>query len=100
MRFSVVVGLLITGPIDSLEGALDEVMDELVKLNAIDPSISAELDKAQVEVSLALDADTLAEAATAGLGTVRTALHAAELHTPIWPVFGDRLSVVAELVNA
>ena len=103
MKFSVVVGLRITGPLDSLdgalEGALDRVMDELVQLGTIDPSVSVELDKALVEVSVVVDAETPEEAVKAGAGTVRTALHAAKLHTPSWPAFRDR-SVEAELVDA
>jgi hypothetical protein len=99
MMFSVGVGLLIVGPLDSLDGALDRVMDELVKLGTVDPSVSAELDKALVEVSLAIDAETPEDAVAAGAGTVRAALHAAELHTRNWPVFRHR-SVEAELVDA
>ena len=100
MKFSVVVGMQIAGPLDKLEGALDRVMEELVRLNTVDPSISLDLDKdQQVEVSLVVDADTPEEGVALGASTVRTALHAAEWHTLGWPTFNPR-SVGAEMVDA
>jgi hypothetical protein len=101
MRFTVVVGLRFSDPFeaDDLEAPLDHVMDELVRLNAVDPSISVDLDKdVQVKISVGATADSHEDAIAEGLGTIRTALHAAEWHTPGWPTLPR--SVGAELVDA
>jgi hypothetical protein len=99
MRYSFAIGMQISGQRDDLERALDRVMDELVRLNAVDPSISATIDEGQVEISVVVDADAPDAAVVVGASTVRTALHAAEWHTPTWPAFSP-LSVGARLVDA
>jgi hypothetical protein len=99
MRYSFSIGMRISGQPDDLERALDRVMDELVRLNAVDPSISATIDEGEVEISVVVDADTPDAAVVEGASTVRTALHAAEWHTPTWPAFNAR-SVGARLVDA
>ncbi len=52
MRYSFAIGMRISGQRDDLERALDRVMDELVRLNAADPSISATIDEGEVEISV------------------------------------------------
>ena len=99
MRYSFAIGMQISWQRDDLERALDRVMDELVRLNAADPSISATIDDAQVEIAVVVDADSPDAAVAAGASMVRTALHAAEWHTPTWPAFSP-WSVGARLVDA
>ncbi len=99
MRYSFAIGMRISGQRDDLERALDRVMDELVRLNAADPSISATIDEGEVEISVVVDAVSPDAAVAAGASVVRTALHAAEWHTPTWPAFSPR-SVGARLVDA
>ena len=74
-------------------------MDELVKLHAADPSVGGTLPDGDVELSLAVEADTLEEATGSAFGTIRTAIHAASGGTPGWPEFRGE-GVRAQLVDA
>jgi hypothetical protein len=101
MKFMVVVGLRFSFPLsaDDLVAPLDLVMDELVRLDTVDPSISVNLDDdVQVEISVGAKADSYEDAIAEGLSTVRAALHAAKWETPGWPTHPR--SVGAELVDA
>jgi hypothetical protein len=74
-----------TSDTDQLDAHLDQVMEELLRLGAADPSINATLATGAVEVSIAVDAPTFEKAAETGLATLRTAVHAAGGATPDWP---------------
>jgi hypothetical protein len=73
-------------PEEIAEAALDSVMEHLVDLNAIDPSISLTSAAGDIEVTVAVQAEAPDEANQTGSGIIRTALHAAEIHTPGWTV--------------
>lgn len=99
MLFSITVQIRFDGDLSSLEKQLDAVMEELVKLNVIDPSIGATLSDGTIEVSLGAEGDTLEAALQSAFGDIRTAIHAAEGATPNWPqVTGE--GVTAQLVDA
>ena len=78
--------------LDGLEQMLDGVMEELLKLEATDPSISGTLPDGDIEFSLAVEAETLEEALLSAFGTIRTAIHAAEGATAGWPEFRAKAS--------
>lgn len=73
---------------DEAEAALDDVMDHLVDLGAVDPAVSlASGPEHVVEISVTvLDAEDPGEANVKGGGIIRTALHAAGAHTPGWEI--------------
>ena len=87
MRLGVGISGLVVGAggPDALDAHLDRVMDELEKLGADSPSIDATLAKGTVEISIVVDASSWEEATQKGLGTLRTAIHAAGGGTPDWP---------------
>jgi hypothetical protein len=99
MRFNVTVQVRFTGNLDGLEQALDRVMEELVKLNVTDPSIGGTLSDGDIEISLAVEAETLEQATMSTFGTIRTAIHAAEGATAGWPEFRGE-GVTAQLADA
>ena len=99
MLFNVAIQVRFTGDLSGLEKLLDAVMDELVKLHATDPSIGGALPDGDVELSLAVEAETLEEATGSAFGTIRTAIHAAGGGTPGWPEFRGE-GVRAQLVDA
>jgi hypothetical protein len=99
MLFNVAIQVRFTGDLSGLEKLLDAVMDELVKLHATDPSIGGTLPDGDVELSLAVEAETLEEATGSAFGTIRTAIHAAGGGTPGWPEFRGE-GVRAQLVDA
>lgn len=77
----------------TLEGEIDSVMDQLLLLEQADPRLSdaaLALDLAQhhVEISLAIEAETVDEGVQQAMGAIRTAIHAAGGRTPEWSV-GD-----------
>jgi hypothetical protein len=61
---------------------LDRVMEELVRLQATDPSIGGTLPDGEIGFSLGVEAETLEKAILSAFGTLRTAIHAAEGATP------------------
>jgi hypothetical protein len=99
MRFNITVQVGFSGNLDGLEQMLDGVMEELLKLEATDPSIGGTLPDGDIEFSLAVEADTLEEALLGAFGTIRTALHAAEGATAGWPEFRGE-GVTAQLADA
>lgn len=72
-------------PASVLEAHFDQVMDELLKLNAVDPSIDASLAAATVTFSVVVEAVNPIAAVEEASGVVRTAVHAAGGGTPDWP---------------
>ena len=99
MLFNVAVQVRFIGDLSELETLLDAVMEELVKLDVTDPSIGGTLSDGDVELSLAVEAETLENATANVFGTIRTAIHAAGGGTPGWPEFRGE-AVTAQLVHA
>lgn len=82
------------GPIlspEGLEADLDRIMEELLKLEAEDATVSATLATGQVEIAVAVEADSFETALEKGNGLIRSAIHAAGGFTPDWSI--DWLSV-------
>lgn len=98
MLFNVAVQVRFIGDLSELETLLDAVMDELVKLDVTDPSIGGTLSDGDVELTLAVEAETLENATANVFGTIRTAIHAAGGGTPGWPEFRGE-AVKAQLVG-
>ena len=82
------------------EGFFDRVMEELLRLDAVDDStISASLVKKAVTIMVTIDAPSPEGAAAIDMSSTRAAFHAAGAATPDWPLF-DELSIGAgELVG-
>lgn len=73
-------------PPDTIEACLDDVMEELLRLGALDPAVGATLATREVEVSVVVEAPSLDEAVKVGSATIRSAIHCAGGHTPGWDV--------------
>jgi hypothetical protein len=99
MLFNVVVQVRFIGDLSELEKLLDVVMEELVKLDVTDPSIGGTLSDGNIELTLAVEAETLEKATASAFGTIRTAIHAAGGGTPGWPEFRGE-GVTAQRVDA
>jgi hypothetical protein len=70
----------------------DRVMDALCDLaeadsGIVDPDISARLADRSLSIQIGIEADSFKDALRLFSANVRTALHAAECHTPGWPAF-------------
>ena len=89
------------GAPSDLEGFLDRVLEELLRLDAVeDSTISASLAKKTVTIMVTIDAPSPEGAAAIGMSATRAAFHAAGAATPDWPLF-DELSIGAgELIGA
>jgi hypothetical protein len=86
MRSCFTASLRMIGPDpDHLEAALDRVMEELVRLGVEDPAIGGKLSSGEVEISITVEAESYEQAVSKAMGTIRTAIHAAEVSTPGWP---------------
>jgi hypothetical protein len=99
MLFNVAVQVRFIGDLSELEKLLDVVMEELVKLDVTDPSIGGTLSDGDIELTLAVEAETLEKATANAFGTIRTAIHAAGGGTPGWPEFRGE-GVTAQRVDA
>jgi hypothetical protein len=99
MLFIVAVQVRFIGDLSDLEKLLDVVMEELVKLDVTDPSIGGTLSDGDIELTLAVEAETLEKATASAFGTIRTAIHAAGGGTPGWPEFRGE-GVTAQRVDA
>ena len=99
MLFNVAVQVRFIGDLSELEKLLDVVMEELVKLDVTDPSIGGTLSDGDIELTLAVEAETLEKATASAFGTIRTAVHAAGGGTPGWPEFRGE-GVTAQRVDA
>jgi hypothetical protein len=90
---------------EAFEALLDEVMDELLKLDVVDPDMGATLSSGQVRLGVVVDAQDFAKAHKVGSGQIRSALHAANVATPGWSMEPIRWLIEAqeerrELVDA
>lgn len=68
-----------------IECHLDEVMDELLALDALDPAIDLDLERKAATFAVAVEASDPLEAANNASGFIRSAIHAAKGSTPDWP---------------
>ena len=82
---------------EELESHLSAVMDSLLDLNADDATVGAALAAGQVEISVSVEADSVAGAVDAGFAVIRSAIHAAGGATPGWDM--DFVSVRSVLVD-
>ncbi len=68
-----------------IEQQADAVMNELLNLEADDPSVGGSLAKGYLEVEVSVESVTLEEALATGASQIRAALHAAGVGTADWP---------------
>ena len=73
----------------AIEHHLDNVMEELLQLDALDPTIG--LDADTVEFSVMIEAINPVDAVNRASSTLRTAIHAAGGGTPDWPKVSDEV---------
>lgn len=86
MKFGVCLeGAIVANTDDELEMHLDEVMAQLLTLDAEDASIDLDLAAQRVNLALTVDAGNPLEAIAQASGFIRTAIHAAGGATPDWP---------------
>jgi hypothetical protein len=90
MKVAFATHLHVTGTPEEVEASLDRVMEELLRLGAEDPAIGGAMATGEVEISLTVDAPSPEDAVPLAMTTIRTAIHAAEGHTPNWPRFDGR----------
>jgi hypothetical protein len=100
MKVAFTTHLHVTGAPEDIEASLDRVMEELLRLGAEDSAIGGAMQTGEVDISLTVDAPSPEDAVPIAMATIRTAIHAAEGHTPDWPRFDDRAlkaSIVEEV---
>jgi hypothetical protein len=85
MRYTFILEGTVVGPAIGLSDHLDQVMEELVTLEAIDPAIDATLGRGFVQITVEVEAPSPEAGAKEGLDLLRTAIHAAGGATPDWP---------------
>lgn len=69
---------------DAFSRHLDEVMEELIRLEVLDPFVGGDLAQGHVEISLGVTASSDLEAAQKAFTCIRSAVHAAGGATPDW----------------
>jgi hypothetical protein len=74
---------------EDVESHLDQVMTELLELQAEDPSIDVALDERRVSLAVAVEASNPLEAIDRASSFIRAAIHAAGGATPDWPTADD-----------
>jgi len=84
----------------AFEDHLERVMNSLVSLNAIDPSVGGSITNRVVEIDVAVEAANADEAQEIGSGIIRSAVHAARGHTPSWSTDWCKVETQRELVDA
>jgi hypothetical protein len=69
-------------------------MEEFLALRVDDPGIGVDFQRREVSISLVAEGEKVEDVITAGVGTIRTAIHAAGSATPGWPTpeFSGRLT--------
>ena len=82
---------------DEMDRHLDDVMDQLIELDALDPSISLSDDLVEFSV-VVFGSNPLVATETAG-SVLRTAIHAANGGTPDWPTSSDHEAWSVSLVG-
>lgn len=86
MKFGVCLdGMIIADDESDVESHLDEVMTELLRLDAEDCSIDTDLGAHRVTLAVAVEAGNPLEAVDQASGFIRAAIHAAGGATPDWP---------------
>lgn len=74
----------VVDPEVELERVFDATMQELLKLNAVDPSVSGSAATGEIEISLVEEGRTMAAIVTSADSLIRSALHCAGVSTPGW----------------
>lgn len=89
MRLIVVAECSLQGKSDLSDEEFDDqsdaVMEELLRLDALDPSVGGSITRREFEVEVYVEASSLDEAFSAGASQIRSALHAAGVDTANWP---------------
>jgi hypothetical protein len=75
----------VDNPAAVIEAHLDEVMDELLHLEAGDPSIDMDLSRSEVQFAVLVQAANPLDATNEASGLIRSAIHKANGSTPDWP---------------
>jgi hypothetical protein len=99
MKVAITTHLHVADTPEGVESSLDRVMEELLRLGAEDVAIGGAMQAGEVDISLTVEATSPEDAVAKGMTTIRTAIHAAEGHTPGWPRFDDR-ALKASVVEA
>ncbi len=89
MRLTVVAECSLKGECnlsdDEFDQQTDAVMEELLRLNALDPSVGGSITQREIEVEVYVEASSLDEAFRTGASQIRSALHTAGVDTANWP---------------
>jgi len=75
----------VVDPGSEIAQAFDLTMQELLKLDVIDPSVSGSVTTGEITMSCIVESSTWDEAVTRVDSAFRSALHAAGVCTPTWP---------------
>lgn len=84
---------------ERIQAYVDKIMLELIKLNALNPRLSADPATGAVTVDVGVEEIEMFIASMAGFTQIRTAAHAAELGTPGWRVEWVKTTTVGELAQ-
>jgi hypothetical protein len=87
--FAAVLRAKVLGDLGELEAHLDEVLEKLEGLEAVDPDYAASLVRGEIEFTGFVEAEGPGDASQKFAVLVRTAIHAAQGGTPGWPSFND-----------
>lgn len=85
-RVSIDVARGEAGDIYALREFYEKVMDNLSLLDVVSPSLCGEPAGGPVAFNLQVDATSLDEVVTRGIGALRAAIHASGGETPDWPL--------------
>jgi len=81
----VLVGTVHGGERAELDNLLDRVMEELLRIDARDPSLEIDFSTAVVRVAISVGAANPLDATIEASTSIRCAIHAAGGGTPDWP---------------
>lgn len=73
----------------SVKEFYESVMDKLALLDVVSPSLCGEPSTGAVAINLQLEAGSIDEVVTRGMGALRNAIHASGGSTVDWPCVGD-----------
>lgn len=82
-----------------LDCFIDQVMEELLRVAAKDPSIEVEFSSSSIRVAVVVEAVNPVEATSKGSGAIRSAIHAAGGGTPDWPAAEHLVGAAVELTG-
>lgn len=85
-----------TLPPEEVDSILDRIMNELVKLDAVDPDMGGTLSTGETWITVLVEAEDQWGALDSGSGILRTALHAAGGRTPDWDIGDLKVAVESE----